>query len=234
MQWFKENPNKLTELKNDLFREFPSLQVIEHDGKIIVRGGFPVVQDGVELNRYSVEIIFPDNYPLHPPEIREIGGKIERNEDRHTEKDGKACLMAREQYWLEDYPNRPILDFFNVPVRNYFLFQVAKDGNIAWSHGELDHGYKGIVEFYSEMLGIDDIDTILRCLFILVKFSPQSQWKCPCGSGTKMRNCHRILLKLQREVPKDILNLSVTSLMEQLDKEGRLKKYLKKLAIENI
>jgi hypothetical protein len=46
----------------------------------------------------------------------------------------------------------------------------------------------------------------------------RGHWKCPCGSGAIIRNCHKEAVNALRGVPKDVIAVSGISIVEALKK----------------
>jgi hypothetical protein len=101
MRWFEQSPAALAELEALLKRDYPTLHALRGSDAITVHGTYPIVNDGVEIDRYSLAIKLPDRYPRELPQVREIGGRIPHSIDRHVFLSGALCLGVREA--LADY-----------------------------------------------------------------------------------------------------------------------------------
>ncbi len=65
---------------------------------------------------------------------------------------------------------------------------------------ERSHFAKGITEYYAELLGINRRQAVVEFMKLLArKNRPKGHEICPCGSGERLRNCHRELLYSTRE-----------------------------------
>jgi hypothetical protein len=164
-----------------------------------IRGSFPVLDDSEILDRFQIDIVFPCNFPDSTPVLRETGGRIPWNADRHVNQaNGEACPIVPEE-WLLWPEHESILAFLDGPVRNFFLGQILVEAGCPWPFGERTHGVPGLFEAYGEMVGASDRKTILRYLDCLSKENPKGHLECPCGSRKRLRNCHWDHLKVLHE-----------------------------------
>lgn len=66
--------------------------------------------------------------------------------------------------------------------------------------GERSHFVNGIIEYYSELLDIKKCQYVVKFMRLLARKNyPKGHEICPCGSGERLRNCHRELLYSIRE-----------------------------------
>lgn len=110
--------------------------------------------------------------------------------------------MIEEDRWRSFPEGASILDFIDVPVSNYFLSQSYFEEHGEWPLGELEHGVDGILQYYRELIGTDDNLTAYRFLYILSKQSDKPHYRCPCGSGKKIKGCcHAKIASLRAKIP---------------------------------
>lgn len=185
-------------LEQEVRRKYPDLRLAQKEGEPTIRGSFPIEFEGEVLDRFSIEISFP-NGPAALPIIREIGGRIPRIADRHVNAtSGDICTdvpeltMLRGPYSLVDYLGRE--------VRNFFLYQLQAETGQQWPHGEWKHGREGLLQAYGELLGVEG-EIAIRSFFTALTYkSLKGHIPCPCGSGLKIRQCtHRDQLERLRE-----------------------------------
>src|ERR1700674_1426981 len=195
--WHRTNPGLFATVKRDLEREYPDLRVVIEQDTVFSRGSFPVADGAEILDRFLIEIQFPDDYPYSIPILREIGGRIPWHEDRHANRTGEACPIVPEE-WLIRPDHDSILQFLNGPVRNFFIGQLLVEQGKLWPFGERPHGVPGLLESYGELIGTTDAPTLLRYLDYLSKETVKGHWECPCGSKKRLRDCHLEVLKSLR------------------------------------
>ena len=180
--------------------EYRWLHLHIDEGRVRICGTIPVPGD-----RYRVEIIFLNDYPDILPQVRETAGRIPLIPDRHVNpKEGTSCLCIPDEWFLQR-PDPTFLTFLRGPVSNYFLSQKAFEVSKEWPLGERRHGNDGLLDFYQECLGTKDPQVIRKYLELLSLETLKGHWNCPCGSGKRIRNCHRQqIADLRKKLPPNI------------------------------
>jgi hypothetical protein len=215
--WHKADPVSFEKLKAEIASAYPNLHFYLERGIVFVRGSFPIVHEGASLDRFLIEIQFPDDYPRSLPVIREIGGRIPRTEDFHINRTtGEACIILPDERWWVLPPGFTFLDFLNGPVRNFFLGQALVQARKPWPFGQWAHGANGILEFYKQLLSTNDPRTIGRYLECLSKPKVKGHWSCPCGNGKRLRDCHlEQVLDLRSKIPSKVASTSWQQLLKK-------------------
>jgi hypothetical protein len=194
----------LRDLRQALDREYPDLRLAVESGKLYLRGSFPVKHDGEILDRYQIEIELASGR-FAVPSLREVGGRIPRDEDHHINGDGTACPLVPEEWLVRPASKRSLLDFLREPTHNYFLGQALVERGFRFPFGERRHRKAGLLEAYGEMLGLDDRRWAPAFLECLTHKRIRPAWRCPCGSGKLIRECHaRTLAKLHDRIPRHV------------------------------
>jgi len=183
---------------------FPGLQLKEtEDGRFIVVGnlGFTASHNGKTIkDDYDIEMSIPDDYPQHPPTVKETSNKIPKNKDYHVNvSDGTLCLGAPLAVKSTFAKQRSLLWFVEKQVVP-FLFGISyklKYGEFPF--GELSHGAKGLLEHYLELFSVESDVAALELLRLLAVGNYDEHAVCPCGSGLKIKKCHRKVLKKARK-----------------------------------
>lgn len=197
-RWHEHDRNLFEAIKCEIEDGFSDLRLVVERGTVFVRGSFPIRYDAEELDRFRIEIEFPDDFPKSVPILREIGGRIPWHADRHVNHNGEACPIVPEE-WLARPEHNSILYFLNGPVLNFFLGQVLFEQGQPWPFGERSHGKSGLLEAYGELLGTTDETVVRRYLDILSRETLKGHWECFCGSQKRLRNCHLDSIKIMRE-----------------------------------
>jgi len=125
------------------------------------------------------------------PTVREIGGRIPRVADRHTESNGDACLFIPEEAAVHFPSGSTLLAFLQGPVNSFFVSQLHFEEFGTWPFGEWGHGTEGTLEFYALKTGFSEPRIILAFIDYLKRDELKGHWPCPCGSGEILRRCHR-------------------------------------------
>ncbi len=187
-----------------LRERFSGLELVEPEpGRFVVKGnlGFSIPCKGKVIeDDYDIEIEIPDDYPQSPPDVKEVGNKIPKHEDFHVNvSDGTLCLGVPLAVKTTFAKQRNLLWFVEKQVVP-FLFGIsykAKYGELPF--GELSHGGEGLLEHYKELFAVKDDAIALEFLMMLAAGSYDEHAICPCGSGLKIKKCHRKVLKKARK-----------------------------------
>jgi hypothetical protein len=101
---------------------------------VYIRGSLPIIHQGIELDRYQMEIAFPPDYPKSLPRIRETAGRVPLVLDRpSTPSTGTACLFVD---WLAEVGREPdFIEYLDEPVRNFFIGQSLVEAGHPWPFG---------------------------------------------------------------------------------------------------
>lgn len=196
--WHVANAALKDEIETTLAQSYPNLVLRVVDGTAVIFGMFPVLDGNAVLDRFAVQVIFPDNYPDELPTVCEVGGRLPWLLDRHVNLNGTACLLVPDE-WFICAEDQSFGAFMAGPVRNYFLGQALVEAGHPWPFGERKHGYAGLVQAYEELLGVEGRDAIFRYLGYLRRPDIKGHWGCPCGSGETLRRCHLEMLRTLQE-----------------------------------
>lgn len=222
MKWFEQDPAALTALEATLRDCYPTMHAFVEHGAVTVRGTYPVLDAGKEIDRYSIAIKLPDRYPHDLPDVFETGGRIPRTLDRHVFQSGALCLGVREELWLTLRGDFSIVPLLEAPVRGFLIGNALVEEGEKWPDGDRSHGMSGILEFYEGYLGVKDPIVLLDFMYALVNEKVRGHWKCPCGSGAIIRNCHKDAVNSLRSVPKAVIALSGMTIFEALKQRTAL------------
>ena len=148
---------------------------------------------------FSVDLRIPDNYPEGIPRLYCRREEIPWEVDRHVVSGGMACLCVSTEYRRHWPRGSDLTDFLECFVVPYFVRQAYYQSHGHWPAGqERSHGAAGIVESFGETLtelGSPSVATIEQFLIVLAPPGhPNGCDPCPCGSGKKIRKCHRRLV----------------------------------------
>lgn len=205
--WHQRSPQLVEQIRADLACRFPQLHLfIDANGLSSVCGSFPVrAPDQKILDRYSVSIEIPADFPKSLPVVREVGGRIPWHPDSHVNSDGVACVLIPDDRWRCFPEGTPFVDFLDGPLHQYFLGHTCVALGKPWPFGQWNHGDIGKREYYAWLLETDDESTIVRFLRVLTRPSLRHHLQCPCGSGRKIRRCCRNEIALLRaRIPPDM------------------------------
>lgn len=221
-QWYTENPKLFNEVKTSLAARFPTLHVVIENAVVFIRGALHL-PEGIDY--YSIEVELLADYPKSVPLVREIGGRITRNGDRHIWTNGTCCLFVAEDTWKYYPKGTTIVDFIEKVVTAHFINQTHFELTGKWLWGERSHGLDGILEFYKEELKTDDLVLIYKFIEHLAKVNVKKYWLCYCGSKKKFQHCHfRQLLDYRQKIKPEIAKNSLLLFNYEIEKYRQSKK----------
>lgn len=186
----------------ELGKKFPDLNLTIEGAKGFLRGTFPVISDGVELDRFLIEVQVPAGFPRDIPVVYEQGHRVPRDVDWHTFKAGNLCVVVPEEWFLN--PNsESLIAYLEGPLRNFFIGHALAELGQPRPMGERSHNAKGLFEAYGEIVGATEPKTIIRYLDYCGAKKLKQHWPCPCGSGRRVVVCHlKHMIELRRRVPR--------------------------------
>ncbi len=195
---------------------------------IVVQGTYGITApDSNDQIEYRICILLPDRYPKQAPILFCNDPKLPiGNIDRHILVDGTACLGVYTDIMTRWSKHPNIVYFLDNFVAPFLVWQAYFDAHQkppSW--GQRSHFTDGIIEYYAELLGMIKKRSVVDFIKLLArKNQPKGHEMCPCGSGERLRNCHRQLLYNTREkvkweyVVKDLKAVLNNNMVKQLKK----------------
>lgn len=141
---------------------------------------------------YSLKITVPINFPSDIPVVIETGGKIPRREVFHINESDKSLCLGSPLRLLGILNKYPTLSGFAEKCLEPYLYAVSckLQNNEDFAFGELAHGEQGIMEDYSQLLGLKDDDQVCQAIHLLgLKKRIANKQLCPCGCGNRLGVC---------------------------------------------
>ena len=173
-------------------------EIVLKQEAVVAHGSYGIfIPDSVQQIEYGISILMPINYPKQPPVLFCNDPKLPiGNIDRHIMDDGSACLGVYADVmirWRDQSDIANFLENFTAPFLVWQVYYDAHQQPPPW--GERSHFADGIIEYYAELLCMNKRQSALDFMKLLArKNSPKGHERCPCGSGERLRNCHRQLL----------------------------------------
>lgn len=179
-----------------------SKRLLKHES-VVAYGSYGIpIPDSAHQIEYRISILMPIKYPKQPPILFCNDPKLPvGNIDRHIMKDGSACLGVYADIMMRWSLEPGIINFLENFVAPFLVWQAYYDAHQKpppW--GQRSHFAEGIIEYYAELLGMNKCQSVVEFMKLLArKNRPKGHEICPCGSGDRLRNCHRELLYRTRE-----------------------------------
>jgi len=187
----------VSELLNRIQQEisgYNGLSAEEVDDEIHITGKLDIGLG--EEDKFDVLIVLGSGYPKTIPRTYETGGRVPREMDRHYYTgDGASCCLCMPHLLRQRFPEgAPISVYIDRLVVPYFQNQVHYEITGKYV-SEYSHGLLGIYEYYTELFGVKDLETIVRLVQAVVSHGLGGARPCPCGGLKKQRKCHLNAMK---------------------------------------
>lgn len=191
---------------------YPNLRIKEKEGRKYLHGTLDIfTADGIAVKSFLVEIHCSNNFPYSFPTLYEVGDTIPNNIDWHKYSNGSCCITVKPDEILKCRNGITVIEFIKLYAIPYLANQYHKIefGNYL---NEYSHGSKGLVEYYTELIGTGNKAIWLRCFRLAfgndnenkLMFAP-----CFCNSGLRYANCHKSTVSNIRKIGKDIIIASM-------------------------
>lgn len=190
----------LQEIQVALDAHQPELEAEESENHISVHGKFVLSGPAGPFDVFEIFIGVEDEFPLSEPIVLEPAGRIPHIPDRHVfPRHGICCLGVWEE-WLVNSADHSFEAFLLGPLHSYFVSQSEFERTGRWPFGERSHGDEGIIEAYSDLLGVEkDREKVVSYLRLIRQCELKGHAICPCGCRQRLRNCEFPRLKRLRE-----------------------------------
>ena len=215
--WYKSNQRLFREERRTLVITAPLMGMIIagpdfrlnkvsfiKEESVVAHGTFGIsIPDSKDEIEYGICILLPDRYPKQLPVLFCNDPKLPIDViDRHILRDGSACLGIYADLMIRWSKKSDIANFLENFVAPFLVWQAYYDAHQnppSW--GQRSHSTDGIIEYYAELLGLEkDKSAVVEFMrFLARKNRPKGHERCPCGSGERLRYCHRKLLYSTRE-----------------------------------
>ncbi len=169
-------PELVIEADNDSYKVYGPLAFVAH------------YNDNALRDRFEVKMLIRPDYPNSIPDVWETGGRIP--DFYHKYKDDSLCLGKALNTKIKFDENPTLLWFIDKLLVPYFYSFCHKQitGNLPY--GELDHSPRGNLDGYKELFNLTADIQALQMLRLMAEGKYKGHFKCPCGSGKRMRYCH--------------------------------------------
>lgn len=192
-----------SEVQQAVAKHQPELKVSRADSLIVLDGLLVVSGPAGPFDSYQIKAGITGGFPAEEPVVFEEGGRIPRIADRHIFPDHGNCCLGVWEEWLLTALDHRFETFLTGPMHDYFVSQTYYEVHGEWPYGERSHGKPGVLEAYSNILGITSNEKIIAdYLHLLSRQTIKGHALCPCGSGRRLRNCHgEDLKRLKQKIP---------------------------------
>lgn len=201
--WWVNHPGLFEKEKRLIAESFPGLSLLLESRSIYLRG--ELYLESID-DSYYIEIEIPDDYPVSIPILREKGGEIPHQMDRHINGDGTCCVCIKPAERLHWPTGSSIVDYVQSLVIPFLINQYHFDATGQWISGDYSHGDRGVYEFYAEHLNEPNPVRLLGLLAEAINPLMNKMKKCPCGSKKVFRKCHLgKVIFLKKNIDRSVL-----------------------------
>lgn len=161
---------------------------------------------------YELTIVVPADFPLQPPVVFEVGGKIPRDPEYHVNShDHSLCLGSPLgiRRALRRWPN--LQEFLARTLMSYLYAVTLKlDTGRDFVFGELRHGMDGQIQDLADDLQLPEASIAAALDLLLIPSDLADTQACPCNCGRLLGGCE------MRERLNDIRDLASKMWLQQL------------------
>lgn len=195
MEWYEHNPELFESEKSYIRRTFPDVTINIEQRRMLIHGPFPVVnENGRTLRTYQLKVVFPRDYPNWTPTVYMKEPGIEYEADRHMMRNGAACFCLPHEIPALLGGSITFQAFHEKLFRYWLLGQVAYDRDGNWPFSAWQHTEEGIIDSYAKITKFSSRQAVITFIRLLArKNAAKGHERCPCGSGLRLRQCHRHL-----------------------------------------
>lgn len=140
--------------------------------------------------------------------------RIEKFHHKFT--DGSLCLGIPMEITL--YLKRNNFDlvlFFKNYIDTYLYGFLYYEQYSIMPFGERSHGYQGYIEYFRDIFGLSNENGLTNFLnYLSNNLEYKGHHNCPCGSGLKVRNCHKDVLFHYFNVKNEIVIAEIRKYLE--------------------
>lgn len=167
------------------------------------------------LDSFTLLIKLSDQPTLHFPKVYETEGAIPREDDRHINSDGSMCLAVQPEEVRMCRKGLTLLVFFEEVLIPFLAVQSAINKKLidGFPQGEYGHGEEGILQFYRQLFGTNDINTIVLGIRKILGKQTDRNGLCFCGSGLKTKYCHNQACLFLKCYPPKYLERDLQSML---------------------
>ncbi|WP_394530779.1 ubiquitin-conjugating enzyme family protein [Priestia aryabhattai] len=171
-------------------------------------------------DKYELEIAVPENFPYELPKVRELEQKIPRDLNHHINPDDTLCLGSPLRMIMKLYKS-PTLNTYAeeclIPYLYAVSYKLQNGGDFVF--GELEHGGKGLISDYLDILNLDKSEQVIKSLSLLsMKKRVANKKICPCGCYKKLGSCifHLKMNELRKVAPRSFFKIHLQDIKQEL------------------
>ena len=186
---------------------FPKLDYFWHKEQKswMIKGELDICDvKGEYWNTFDIAILIPESYPYCVPLVIEMSQIIPREEDWHVSKEGVCCVDFDNKLITMSRVGINIEKFISDIVYPFFANQLFKLESQKYAGEEYGHHVDGLIQYYIEDLKFPSAQSALAVLKNILDQADLTRNRfCPCGSGIKIKRCHRIAIETLKSLGRE-------------------------------
>lgn len=202
--------------------KFPKMKIFWEENIFLCKGEIDVFDsNNVYWDSFKIKISIPiKKYPKFFPVLYIENNRIDKIDDRHISGDCICCVEVEQKQHLRAEKGITILQFIDEYVVPFFADQLYFEKEESWASGDYKHDFDGKLQYYYEISGINENKELIFILKNLSKIQNLKMYDlCFCGSGKKLKYCHRDALKKLLKLPKEQVLRDADKLENIISKE---------------
>lgn len=165
-----------------------------------IEGQIRVARPSGRAVRFEVVIKYAGLDPFEVPNCYDEVGRFERIPDRHVESDGRFCMWLPWLAPTREFRTADGLATYLARVQEFIDLQLKYEARERhgiepfWPGPQWGHGADGFREWFIEetrTLSAAGLGNVLRDVYR----NGKAGRRCPCGSGKRFSNCHKLFLR---------------------------------------
>lgn len=209
--------------------KFPKLKLIWQEDVFLCCGEVDVFDhENVYWDSFNIEIKIPiKSYPYQFPTLFLTDGRLPIDDERHVNADMSCCVEVEQKQLLRAKKGITILQFLDEYVVPYFASQLYYEKKTDWAGGEYKHGFDGSLQYYQELTGILETSILSDFLKNIWRYKNMGMYDdCFCGSGRKLKFCHKVALKEILMISPKKIESDIAALERMLERNNEIKSEL--------
>ncbi len=177
----------------EVLQSYPDLYIVENtDELLLFRGSILVfcsVDDFTLRKKYNVELFIPlGDEDL--PYVIDCDKSIKRSYP-HIYQNGRFCLETDISVRYRFANGFSIKEWVEEFVEPYFISYEYYVLYGQFPCGERSHNVEGVLQSYQDIFNTDDYEKTYDVARFVRDHPYRGHTSCPCGSGKRLRHCHR-------------------------------------------
>lgn len=204
---------------SDTLIKYPKLNFsFNNDGNIILRGEIDIFYDnGDNYVSFQVIIEVSKKYPYTYPMVWEIGKMFPKEQEFHYLYNAALCLDVKQSIAIKAKKGIKLTDFIAKDLIPNLAWRYCLLNDIPFDKKEYEHGLKGVIQEYQEILGTKDDLLLFKCLrAVELNILPERNELCLCGNQKKFKNCHETSLQHISKIPINTLRSDIAEIFQFL------------------